>query len=73
MFQAVKELKSNEIIFEGQFAFLTNEVISTFYCSKDCDVENFLKNENKAILEVLSDNKILITFKDGSEIEQELQ
>lgn len=26
------------------------EVISTFYCSKDHDVESFLKNENKAIL-----------------------
>lgn len=26
------------------------EVISTFYCSKDHDVENFLKNENKAVL-----------------------
>lgn len=26
------------------------EVISTFYCSKDHDIESFLKNENKAIL-----------------------
>jgi hypothetical protein len=26
------------------------EVISTFYCSKDPDLESFLKNENKAIL-----------------------
>jgi len=26
------------------------EVISTFYCSKDYDIESFLKNENKAIL-----------------------
>lgn len=26
------------------------EVISTFYCSKDQDIESFLKSENKAIL-----------------------
>lgn len=26
------------------------EVISTFYCSKDPDIESFLKSENKAIL-----------------------
>ncbi|MBE3554853.1 MAG: hypothetical protein IMW85_07675 [Thermicanus sp.] len=26
------------------------EVIFTFYCKKDADIENFLKNENKAIL-----------------------
>ncbi len=26
------------------------EVISTFYCAKDHDIESFLKNENKAIL-----------------------
>lgn len=26
------------------------EVISAFYCSKDHDVENFLQNENKAVL-----------------------
>jgi hypothetical protein len=26
------------------------EVISTFYCSKDHDIESFLKNANKAIL-----------------------
>jgi hypothetical protein len=26
------------------------EVISTFYCSKDLDIESFLRNENKAVL-----------------------
>lgn len=45
------------------------EVISTFYCSKDHDVENFLKNENRAILyERKSKSRTYFIFdKDGLE------
>lgn len=41
----------------------TLEIISKFYCSKDPDVENFLKNRNKAILyEQKSKSRTYITF-----------
>lgn len=39
------------------------EVISTFYCSKDHDIESFLKNENKAILyERISKSRTYLIF-----------
>lgn len=40
-FETLLEMTSEETV---------KEVISTFYYSKDLDIESFLKNENKAVL-----------------------